>query len=106
MLEAREKLLKSDEDVSPPAWDSPIGWVDVKVAKRYTYKLVLDPGGDFGSEKLEKTVKVTSAASPPILRVSIGPCAISRSNPWHRQPTSLVSGGSCIGSSALSASST
>eukprot|EP00966_Prymnesium_polylepis_P135905 3140742-Prymnesium_polylepis.1 len=59
MAEAKGKLLKAEEDVCPPAWDSSIGWVDVKVAKRCKYELVLDPTGNFGSEKLKSTVQVT-----------------------------------------------
>ena len=56
--EARKLLLELDEDVCPPAWDSSTGWIDISIAKHYTFHLAF-PDGKFGTEKLELTVKAT-----------------------------------------------
>lgn len=57
--------MHSDEDEFPPAWGSTDGWLDVKVANRYSYKLILDPTGEFGHEKLRLITEVKR----PLLRM-------------------------------------
>jgi len=60
-IEARAKLLAREEDVCPPAWASPTGWVKLSVAKHYGFKLALGADGVLdGSEKLEPKSKGTN----------------------------------------------
>lgn len=59
LIEARKKLLNEEEDVCPPAWSSASGWIDLRVAKHFTFKLTFPKGEEKldGEEKLEHVVK-------------------------------------------------
>ena len=57
-IEAMQRLRELDEDVCPPAWDSSTGWIEISIAKHYTFNLAF-PDGKFGTEKLERRVKAT-----------------------------------------------
>lgn len=60
--EARIKILKEDEDVTPPQWDSPAGWVKVKTKSLTAFTLDMKDPHDYVAATLVEDPKKSKGA--------------------------------------------